>query len=78
MRKKICGIVILSLLAAVACACKGASDSKTEGQTEEKTEVPATTENNRTTADDRISDATYYGCPNSKRVKRLRVERKRA
>lgn len=69
MKKRfLCGLLV-AVLAIFACACKGKDKEET-------------TEDGNSVSDffgnEHYTDVDYYGCPNSKRIKKLNLKKKRA
>lgn len=84
MKKKILGLCMVSAIVMLFCACK-ANDKGTDKVNDMEKEASEKVDNimekmpeNTTEYENYISDVCYYGCPNSKRVKKLNLLKRRA
>lgn len=69
MKKKfLCGLLV-AVFAVFACACKGKDKEDTTGSSGSLSNF---------FGNDHYTDMDYYGCPNSKRIKKLNLKKRRA
>lgn len=64
MKKKIIGVILLSVIALLACACNGKDKNNSDV-------------GNLMYDDTDFTDVDYYGCPTSKRIKKLNLKKNR-